>query len=685
MQNSTSFDEESALLNVETPQQQQPRKLNVLAVTASIVATGLLAVGAYTSVKFTGSTTSVTDLGRLSTWSYTRSTNKNSDGDLRFLDRHSMVCEGSDAMVGFRVTDRIKFTYNCAQIARSAMTSQNEFRTKQVGANGLNWLDRIDDANCNRYGSNSYINAISGESPDGNFRWRIGCSSYAQKWQHCENKYTDYHDYGSAWENIYLDRHNVMCPSGSLMQSFRAETADISCGAWGWSRCNRLRFKFSCCWVDENDPTAAPISSPTSRPIALPTHKPTDKPIAEPTHNPVANPTHQPTDQPIADPTHKPVADPTHEPSKEPIAEPTKEPVAAPTSEPNAEPTFAPNVAKEVVLEANLLKEAVTGEAEAQKDVAAAETKLDDIQSDLHVADVKVDEAEKTVNDLKDSLDAHNKEIADAKEDMIVSGENTPEGEKAEERLKDAEEAAKETKEEIKDAKDELADATKKFTGLIEEKDEVFVDMSASQDQVLENINVVANIKEIVEERMKELACPFTFKQGVSKVEVPPGCVFFAANDVSFSSQKKMNAPAVYICAMDSSPVVVSDIDFKKYNLGSSVSYIQPGDETKVTFSSNQDMKGQVATFTSKTHKPLNSFKYKDGTIANDRVKTATIESATDSIPESCDALIFSSKMKLNVDLMSTKRREVSKQEKKMLVSLKAHDAKLAKAENKKD
>ena len=382
------------------------------------------------------------------------------------------------------------------------------------------------------------------------------------------------------------------------------------------SKCNRLRFKMTCCNVDENDPTPSPVSNPTRRPIA--------------------------------DPTHKPIAEPTHEPTKEPIAEPTEEPIASPTLAPVAVPTFAPNVPKEIALEATILKEATDGEQESQKDVAVAEDKLDGIQDKLEDASEEEEEAEEDVNKLKDELIAH----------------------------EEADEDADETKEELEDAEKKLADITKVVTGLIEEKDEVTADMTASQNELLENINVVANIKEIVEERLKELVCPFTFKQGVSRVQVPPGCVLFATNDVSFSSQKKMNAPALYVCAMDSSPIIISDQDFNKYNLGGSVSYIQPGDNSKVLFSSDLDMKGQVATFTSKNHKPLNSFKYKDGSIANDRVKTATVISTTDAIPASCDDITFSDKMKLNVALMSKARRAVSPKEKKMVLALKARESK---------
>jgi hypothetical protein len=246
-------------------------------------------------------------------------------------------------------------------------------------------------------------------------------------------------------------------------------------------------------------------------------------------------------------------------------------------------------------------------------------------------------------------------------------------------RVEDAEKVVEETTEEIKDAKENLEEASELVTGLIGKREEIYEDVSESQKELFENINIVDNIKEIVEERSKELVCPFTFKQGVSKVEVPAGCVFFASNDVTYSTQKKMDAPAVYICGMDSSPIVLSEADFKKYNLEGSVSYIQPGDDTKVVFSSNEEMKTEVATFSSKTYKPLNSFKYKGGASANDRVKAAHIISTTDNIPKSCDELEFSKKMKLNVAMMSTKRREASSKEKKMLLDIKKNAAKAKK------
>ena len=139
MQIPTTFDEESSLLHDEAPQ-QQPRKLNVFAVTASIVAAGLLATGAYISEKGTGSTTSVTDLGRISGYTYSKSTNKNQDGSLVFMDRHHMTCDDADAMVGFRVTDRLRFTYTCTKVSGLALQGKGEFITTTVHQGGLNYL-----------------------------------------------------------------------------------------------------------------------------------------------------------------------------------------------------------------------------------------------------------------------------------------------------------------------------------------------------------------------------------------------------------------------------------------------------------------------------------------------------------------------------------------------------------------
>ena len=156
----------------------------------------------------------------------------------------------------------------------------------------------------------------------------------------------------------------------------------------------------------------------------------------------------------------------------------------------------------------------------------------------------------------------------------------------------------------------------------------------------------------LMEDRKDTLACPFTFKMGVSKVVIPSGCTFFGTNDVSYLEQKRTSTPAVYFCTKSDVRLELSSADFKKYGLQSSISYIQPGEASHVKFFSGDHHKGMSSSFNSKSYLPLNSFRYHDGSSANDRVKSAIITTRTDTIPESCNDLTFSENMVLNIELM---------------------------------
>ena len=368
------------------------------------------------------------------------------------------------------------------------------------------------------------------------------------------------------------------------MQGFEAQTADFSCGWWGWSKCNKLRFKMTCCNVDENDPTPSPVSNPTPRPIAdpthhpvaHPTHKPTDKPNAEPTHHPIPNPTekptreptleptHKPSHHPVAHPTHQPNAEPTHHPIPNPTEKPTKEPtleptykpshhpVAEPTLHPNAEPTLAPNPIVEEKLEKKLEKE-----------------------------------GEKTIKEIQDKIQ-HDKDSIELQQD----------------------------KESLK-----------------------------ALEKVVDEIDKIQEARE-------GLICHFTFESGITKVEVPAGCVFFGETDINVAEQKNMITPAAYICTDKHSPKLITSDIFKKYGLvtdkKSLISMIKPGSSAKVEFYSHDDLKGSKGTFTYKTRESLTTYYYKDNRVsANDNVMSALVTSSTDTLPSSCKELKYSDKMSL--------------------------------------
>jgi len=172
------------------------------------------------------------------------------------------------------------------------------------------------------------------------------------------------------------------------------------------------------------------------------------------------------------------------------------------------------------------------------------------------------------------------------------------------------------------------------------------------------NNEPAAVLEEIKAARESAIVCPYTFKQGVSKVKVPVGCVFVASNDVTFGKQKKMDAPAVYFCQKNGE-FIYHEKDFKQYGLDdSSISFIQPGKHATVQFYTgtepNSKDEGVSAIFSSDNFTPLNSFKFRDGSLANDRVKSILIKTDYngDEQPEKCEDLTFSQSMKLNKKLI---------------------------------
>ena len=323
----------------------------------------------------------------------------------------------------------------------------------------------------------------------------------------------------------------------------------------------------------------------------------------------------------MKNPTAFPIAHPTHKP----IANPTNEPIANPTVHPVSEPTTAPNRDKEIALE-----KAAAAEAQRLAEEAAAE-----------LAELVKKQAELERIEMEKAAEAAA---------AVAAAEKAAVEEKAA-----AEEADKKRMEEAHAAK-EAAD--KEAAAALKEQEDAIKAAHAAEEKIREE--QAALIKANEEEakldalavlRASTLACPFMFKQGVSKVEVPAGCVFFATNDVTFDKQKEEQSPAVYFCTKEEN-LVLQEADFTKYGLQHSVSYIQPGKDASVAFFSDENLKGQSAVFTSNNHMPLNSYKFKDGSMANDRVKSASVRSSTQDIPKSCNDLHFSPSMKLDRGLM---------------------------------
>jgi len=122
---------------------------------------------------------------------------------------------------------------------------------------------------------------------------------------------------------------------------------------------------------------------------------------------------------------------------------------------------------------------------------------------------------------------------------------------------------------------------------------------------------------------------------------------------VTFEKQRKMAAPAAYYCTKKSVPLQLVYHDLIEIGLNNSISFLQPGHESKVRFYQEDLFMGQQAEFEVDNHKPLNSFLYDDRSTTNDRVKSLVFVSYAMNIPATCEDLNFNKKaMQLNMQLM---------------------------------
>jgi len=307
---------------------------------------------------------SFSDLGNVYGHKFFKETSRNDNGDIIFLDRHSVDC-GNDPLRGFRAGDRI--TYECYTM--KVMGPLNTYSSDTgFNSNGnIKFLNRH-KAYCNNDYLMSYWKLVSSW---GNVKIDFTCRRYAVKSYHCEDRYTDFNDPNGGIRN--LDRHWVMCRDDEALKGFEGQT-----GCWDrkWWGCeDGFRWKYVCCSADSYDPTPQPIARPTHHPVSSPTLKPTENPTDSPTYHPspipsqypVADPTLQPTLNPTQNPTENPTFHPTLSPTVKSTDNPTAKPTTGhPSAQPTVSPTHKPSL-EPVVLKGNMCTyEFVKGKTSAE-------------------------------------------------------------------------------------------------------------------------------------------------------------------------------------------------------------------------------------------------------------------------------------------------------------------------------
>ena len=210
----SNTDEETALLQSYVKvEENNPSNLKIA--TAAIASALLLGV-AYVTSQHVSSTvvTNPTDLASVFGGVYTRYTHKNWDGDLVYLDRHNMDQCGSDPMAGFKMVDRIQFMYKCNSVHAPRTHSYTD-NTNPNSRGGIQFLDRH-----HAYCRNGYVmSQLQGATNGDRFYWKFTCSQYDFDAFSCPTeKNTGFNENGPGHTMIFLDRHDVSCPSGEALQ-----------------------------------------------------------------------------------------------------------------------------------------------------------------------------------------------------------------------------------------------------------------------------------------------------------------------------------------------------------------------------------------------------------------------------------------------------------------------------------
>lgn len=226
--------------------------------------------------------------GRYNLWN-TRTGNNENNNQLIYLDRFRLDC-GYNPIKRFQMANeggRPYYNIQCLQAIEGGVPragSYNRDNGFQEDHN-LIYYDR-QRIGCDAGG---YITKIWGRNNHGNFGYGITCERFEQDpaQMSCSDHYTNYNE-ATDKSIIYLDRHNVECPTDKGLNFFEGQSSG-----------GQIRYHFKCCDIQPRAPTAAPIATPTAQPVADPTLAPTDVPTLEP----VANPTLEPTVSPTMEPT----------------------------------------------------------------------------------------------------------------------------------------------------------------------------------------------------------------------------------------------------------------------------------------------------------------------------------------------------------------------------------------------
>ena len=167
-----------------------------------------------------------------------------------------------------------------------------------------------------------YLSSFTPLNKNGRFQIDFKCMKFTGSpgYSSCRNLATGFNDPGDSPR--YLDRHPMVCNPNEAITGFKGVTNGARQFQFTYTCCQgSINYPTASPSVF-GAPNSAPTLAPTLAPVVSPSAKPTDEPSHEPTYKPTMEPS-GPTLFPTIEPTMPPNWNPTWEPTLEPTFEPS--------------------------------------------------------------------------------------------------------------------------------------------------------------------------------------------------------------------------------------------------------------------------------------------------------------------------------------------------------------------------
>jgi hypothetical protein len=155
-----------------------------------------------------------------------------------FLDRHHVNCQDSQAMKGWHLTrpsgDKISMAYDCAVGRRLGGVSQHETTRNKLDKGEVVYLDRH-DVSCP---AGSVLKSWRVQNPSGQLQVKYECVQ--GNVYNCSQHESNRNGVGSRRQATFLDQHPLWCPADKAMQRWKMNTHGG----------DKVNFSYTCCDVD---------------------------------------------------------------------------------------------------------------------------------------------------------------------------------------------------------------------------------------------------------------------------------------------------------------------------------------------------------------------------------------------------------------------------------------------------